>query len=249
MRIPVFSVSERGPSMSVCILLICFGFISAACFLHQSIRRSYAAAVLLKSLASTLFVITGICACSGSVKMASADILVLSGLIFGLLGDIWLGLRPVIPKEDSTFLYSGFSAFSVGHILFMIGLILGFGSASRPVFLILPFILAALASTGFMLLEKPMQLDYGQMRIVCFIYGFLLFAMLFTTGSLMLVHGFRSLTLNLFSGGAVLFVLSDLILSRSFFGKGHNRPADQIANILTYYAAQFLIAFSLLFLH
>lgn len=235
--------------MSVCILLICLGFLSAVCYLRQSVRRASVYAVLLKSLTSTLFVMTGLCACLASGSVSSADVLILSGLVFGLLGDIWLGLRPVFPREDSVFLYAGFGAFSVGHILFMIGLITGFGSSSRPLHLIIPFVLAGLSAVGFMMLEKPMKLDYGQMRAVCFFYGFLLFSMLFTAAGLALSHGFRNPTLDLFSAGALLFVLSDLILSRSFFGKGHDRPLDQISNIATYYAAQYLIAFSLLFLH
>ena len=54
--------------------------------------------------------------------------------------------------------------------------------------------------------------------------------------------------LNLFFIGAVLFALSDLVLSGTYFGVGKDRPADLIANYLLYYPAQYLIALSLLFL-
>jgi hypothetical protein len=48
--------------------------------------------------------------------------------------------------------------------------------------------------------------------------------------------------------GGVLFAVSDLVLSGTYFGKGHERPIDFILNYLTYYGAQFVIAFSLMFL-
>ena len=42
----------------------------------------------------------------------------------------------------------------------------------------------------------------------------------------------------------MLFAASDLILGGTYFGQGHNRPGDVIANHTLYYAAQFLIAVS-----
>ena len=52
---------------------------------------------------------------------------------------------------------------------------------------------------------------------------------------------------NFFAGG-ILFALSDLILSGTFFGEGKERSVDLILNYLTYYGGQFLIAFSLAWL-
>ena len=51
----------------------------------------------------------------------------------------------------------------------------------------------------------------------------------------------------LFVGG-VLFAVSDLILCGTYLGKGKERPVDLISNAVTYYAAQYIIAFSLFFL-
>ena len=49
-------------------------------------------------------------------------------------------------------------------------------------------------------------------------------------------------TLWLFFTGAVLFLISDLILSGTYFGTGKRRPKDVISNHIFYYAAQYLIA-------
>ena len=48
--------------------------------------------------------------------------------------------------------------------------------------------------------------------------------------------------------GGVLFVISDLILSGTYFGVGKNRPVDIITNHVSYYLAQFVIASSILFM-
>ena len=62
-----------------------------------------------------------------------------------------------------------------------------------------------------------------------------------------MLHGWHVTTLNLIFIGSILFALSDLVLSGTYFG-GKERPVDIILNYLTYYPAQFLIALSLLFL-
>jgi hypothetical protein len=78
--------------------------------------------------------------------------------------------------------------------------------------------------------------------------GARLFATVPVSGVLALLHAWRATTLDLFFGGAVLFAVSDLILSGTYFGRGKERPVDLLLNYLTYYPAQFLIAWSLLYL-
>ena len=48
--------------------------------------------------------------------------------------------------------------------------------------------------------------------------------------------------------GGILFAISDLVLSGTYFGEGKERPIDFILNYITYYGAQFTIAFSIMFL-
>ena len=93
--------------------------------------------------------------------------------------------------------------------------------------------------------EKPMKLNYGKMKVIVFVYGLLLFSMFGTAFSLYVLSGFKSLTLLLMSIGGCLFATSDLILSGTYFGKGKERAVDIATNVATYYAAQFIIAFSI----
>lgn len=108
------------------------------------------------------------------------------------------------------------------------------------------FALAALSAGLVAALEKPMKLVYGKMKPIVVIYGFLLFSTVFVSGGLLLVHGGKALML--FFIGSVLFALSDLVLSGTYFGVGKERPVDIASNYILYYAGQFLIALSLAFL-
>ena len=175
-------------------------------------------------------------------------IFVILGLLFGLLGDIWLDLKYVFPQADEPFTYAGFASFGVGHVLYCIGLLLQYAQAENPVFLWLPLLLALLSGLATAAMEKPMKLQYGKFKPVVAGYGVLLFATVLLSGSLALQQGWRTPTLNWIFAGSVLFAASDLILSGTYFGKGRERPVDLALNYLTYYPAQFLIAYSLLYL-
>ena len=63
-----------------------------------------------------------------------------------------------------------------------------------------------------------------------------------------IAHGFQAAPFNMILAGGVLFAISDLILSGTYFGIGKTRAVDLISNTVTYYAAQYLIAFSLIFI-
>ena len=98
------------------------------------------------------------------------------------------------------------------------------------------------------LLEKPMKMVYGKFKAITAIYGFVLAFMTFLSASLAIMNKFENMTLNFMFAGGVFFLISDLILSGTYFGEGKRRPVDVITNHTTYYAAQFLIAASLMFI-
>ena len=236
--------------MLLCMILTVLGALLLVLYLFEKIRKYSVRAAFLKSLVSILFVAVALCAfqASGRGRSPLVGIPVILGLVFGLLGDVWLDLKYVFPAEDDALTYSGFAVFGAGHILYLFGLIMGFCPQGQPGRLILPLILGVVLSLGNVFLEKPMKLRFGKMKPVVVAYGVLLFSAVLVSGSFALYYGWREKMLNLFFIGAVLFALSDLVLSGTYFGVGKDRPVDLIANYLLYYPAQYLIALSLLFL-
>ena len=232
------------------ILLLC-GAAALFFYLREKIRRYSVKAVLLKALVSTIFLAVAVYGSWRAAARGNASPLcpfVVLGLLFGLLGDVWLDLKYVFPEKDRPFTLAGFCVFGIGHVLSMLGMLLSYYPAGKPLYVIVPLALAVLLSLGNAVMEKPMKLHYGELKGTVIAYGAILFAMVLLAGSLALAHGWRERPLNLIFAGGILFAASDLILSGTFFGSGKERPIDLTLNYLTYYPAQFLIASALVFL-
>ncbi len=236
----------------LCYILCAVGAVLLVWYICEKIKARSLKAVFVKSAVSALFLAVGACGwylSSRSGSLSPTGIFVLLGLLCGLLGDLWLDLKFVFPEQDDPFTYVGMAAFGVGHILYIIALLLRFYPKGKPLYVIVPIVLAVAASAVNLLLEKPMRLRYGKMKPVVFTYGVLLFSALAISGSLAICCGWREPALNLFFAGMILFAVSDVILSGTYWGEGKDRPIDLALNYLTYYPAQYLIAVSLLFMH
>ena len=232
------------------LLLVC-GAVLLFVYIREKIRAYSVRAVLLKSVVSMLFIMVGVYGTWLSASKGSASLLcpfVVLGLLCGLLGDVWLDLKYVFPEKDEPFTYAGFCVFGVGHILYIIGMLLTCYPTGKPMTLIVPVLLALVLSIGNAVLEKPMKLIYGKFKPVVITYGVILFAMVLISGRLALHYGWAKTPLNLIFIGGVFFAISDLILSGTYFGTGRERPIDLALNYITYYTGQFLIASALVFI-
>ncbi len=58
---------------------------------------------------------------------------------------------------DPCFTYAGFCVFGIGHILYIVGMLLSYYPAGRPMTVIVPVLLALVLSIGNAVLEKPMK--------------------------------------------------------------------------------------------
>ena len=94
-------------------------------------------------------------------------------------------------------------------------------------------------------MEKPMKMDYGRFRPTCLAYAFVL--MTVASSSIAAAAATGRAVWIVMSTGSVLFLLSDLMLSATYFAQGKNTSAYVIANHALYYAAQFVIASSILY--
>ena len=235
--------------MAYWVLIVCAA-IALVQYVREKIKAYSLRAVLIKSVVSTLFIAVGVCGLHASAANAGGSpigVLVVMGLVCGLLGDIWLDLKYVFPEHDLPFTYAGFAVFGIGHVLYIAGMLARFYSPDRVAFVLVPIALGIVMSVVNAALEKPMKLDYGRMKPIVIAYGVLLFATMLLSGSLAWSYGWQEPALNLLFAGGVLFAVSDLVLSGTYFGTGHERPIDFVLNYFTYYPAQFLIATALMF--
>ena len=87
-------------------ILLCAGAIALVCYIREKLRAYSLKAVYLKTLVSALFLavgVTGAFRCAGAGKESLLCPFVLMGLLFGLLGDIWLDLKYVFPEKNESF--------------------------------------------------------------------------------------------------------------------------------------------------
>ena len=233
--------------MVTCIILIVLGAGALAFYLLEKCKRYSLKGVLIKTVVSLLFIVTALAATIQNPGHILNNFII-AGLILGLLGDIFLDLKYVYPNDDKPYTYAGFIVFGIGHILFIIGMMIQFFGNGNFLYFLIPVVGALLFSIINLLTEKPMGLAFKDLKVIVCIYAFIL-ALNPLTSLLLCIHtGWANPSIIMLFVGGILFAVSDLVLSKTYFGEGHEKPLDFILNYVTYYGAQFVIAFSLLFL-
>ena len=198
---------------------------------------------IFKTTTSILFVSIGIISYLYSRCDFNYFKLLIAGLSFSLLGDIFLLLK-LDTKNGSLnkmFIY-GLISFSVTHILYILAFT-HIGSF-EVIDLFVAIVLAALTIT---ILNRNKHIYFKNMFIPVCIYSFVIYLMAFETFKLAFFYpsGFSTfLTLM----GALLFLISDIILSFILFYDNPHKILHGL-NLSTYYIGQLLIASSLLFIH
>ena len=233
--------------MAICIILLALGAICLTLFLIEKVRKYSIKATLIKATTSFFFI--ALAAYSFYTHSEEAfGVYVICGLAMGLLGDIWLDFKYVFKEHERIFTFAGFICFAIGHVFYILGIAMTLAYPNLWYAYVAPIVFGLACGALVLLLEKPLKYKYGEYKTICFIYGTLLFTTLGTTLFLTVYHSFSVITYNMLFAGAALFAISDLILCGTYFGENRERPFDIISNGITYYAAQYLIAFSLFFL-
>lgn len=194
--------------------------------------------VFLKNVVSIFFIMTAIQGAMKNSEHYKYGLVIIVGLVFGMLGDIYLDQKWVYPDDKKQYLYAGFMAFGFGH-LFYISAMTKMAELELK-YLLIPLAVGIIVAVGNLLLEKPMKQNFGEYKVIVTIYGFILSFMAATAVMCAILTGKTAFIV--FAAGGVLFLISDLILSPMYFGEGKNTPINFILNHVTYYAGQYLIA-------
>lgn len=225
-------------------LALITGIAAAIFFLFVRVKRGGVPGTLAKSIPSFLFIVTACASLAANPDQYRYGLLIIPGLVCGILGDIWLDLKYAYPEDADTYLYAGFYSFFAGHLFFITAIFLHYSWS--PSTLLISLGLAVTAAVINIASGKPLGLDFGKFRMTCFIYSLSL--MMTTFSSIVAAYVTGATVWYIMSAGSILFFLSDIVLSGTYFGSGKGTPPYVIINHGLYYGAQFIIASSVLFL-
>ena len=224
--------------------LLIVGILATAVFLVLRVQRGGIAALYAKAVASLCFIATAIAATNENRLFLDFGSWMTFGLVFGLLGDVWLDLKWIYLQDKDSYLYSGFIFFLLGHVCFVTA-VFKVGPYT-PASLIVAFAAALVIAFVAILLEKLLKMHYGKFKWIVFLYSFMLALTMTMSMTLAVITGFEKMW-TVMSVGGLLFLLSDLVLSGMYFGEGKNTSFNVILNHTLYYAAQFIMAATVLF--
>ena len=215
-------------------MILCLAL--ALAFLKVEHEEKYGLAVVLKGLASLMFVIMGYLAYTRVNNVFNK--IFYYGLLCGMFGDILLNLRFVFPKQGQKIFLIGILTFLIGHILYLVGLL----KQIRHVWVWHCIILGALAAAALLAyIFKTMDIKPAFKIFGVFYLGAVFIMCALAIGLAIFSPMPRTIVYCL---GAILFTASDVILIFNTFS-GTTRFSLRITNILLYYLGQLLIAYSL----
>ncbi|MBR3312005.1 MAG: lysoplasmalogenase [Solobacterium sp.] len=206
-----------------------------AAFICMEKQEKYVPAVVLKGLASLCFVVLGMKLSPGT----SAAKMITAGLLLGCIADVLLNLRYVFQEKGQLVFLLGILVFLSGHIAYLLGIMRMAGN------FIICFVLALILTA---LLMKWIFARI-EAKTAFKIFG------IFYIGAVVLLNvcAFASLAktpsmfTGIFAAGALLFLVSDIVLILNTFGP-EQKFILRVTNLSLYYAGQILIALSLLYL-
>ena len=216
----------------ILIVLLIACAVLARIFLRAESSEEYVKAVVLKGLASLCFVAIGLI-CSPGTHVAA---MIIAGLIIGSIADVLLNLRMVFEEKGQLIFLVGIVVFLTGHIMYL--------AAVLP---LCPYKLACII-IGIVLTALLMVWIFSRVTAKP---AFKIFGVVYI-GAIMLLNcvavgnviAEQSAFNTVFAIGAVLFLVSDIVLILNTFGSEF-RQSLRNTNISLYYAGQLLISFSL----
>ncbi|MBR1811308.1 MAG: hypothetical protein IJ766_06645 [Clostridia bacterium] len=235
------------------IQLLVVGIVATIVFLILRIKKGGLPAAVAKTCASVLFILTGLASAMDAmpyfkkVVIGYANfnpwvLLYIAGLVCALLGDLFLDLKYVYLEDSDTHTYLGMVFFLATQIFYFIGAFNVFRWGSNLTYIYIAIAVTAIFELVILFGErKLLKVKFGKFKAISAVYsGALAFTTTFTI-CCAFATGFSTGALMM-AAGQVFFLISDLILSGTYFGVGKNTKKHVLWNHILYYLAQFLIA-------
>lgn len=216
-------------------ILIPVCLLVAALFMYQEKQEKYLSAMILKGLASLCFVIFGYLASDG----LSRGKLIVAGLILGCIADVLLNMRYVVKEKGQLVFLIGILVFLSGHIVYLAAVIPM--NTSLLLCVIIGVILTALIMMW--IFTKISAKKAFKIFGVFYIGAIVILNCVAIANCLNDPSAFNII----FASGALLFLISDIVLILNTFGS-KSRFSLRVINLSLYYIGQLLIAFSILYL-
>lgn len=207
----------------------------ACLFIAIERQEKYVPAVVLKGTASLCFVILGFLAS----KKGEGSGLIIAGLILGAIADVLLNLRYVFKEKGKLAFLAGILVFLSGHIAYLAAVFPD--CAHKLIIVIAAVILTALLMKWLFTMitaEKAFKI-FG----IVYIGAIVLLSCTAFANLIIEPSTFRLI----FFAGALLFLVSDIILIINTFGSV-SRFTLRVTNLILYYIGQIMIALSLMYL-
>ena len=200
---------------------------------------------ILKSISSLCYLLTAVFALISNPDGYTYGSLIIFGGALGLVGDILLDLKGLYKQDESVYLRGGFIFFLVGHIFYSAAIV--FQTRMKWWLVLLAIGISILISFGNNWSAKITKVHFGAYRKIVFIYVIFLSITMVLSIIAAITSGFEKKYV-LLTIGAICFTLSDAVLSSTFFGRGKDGSFYLFINHFLYYAGQYLIASSVLFM-
>ena len=226
-------------------VVLAIGIVVTGIFLALRVKEGGIKAMFTKAAASLCFIATALVAFSLNRDNFEYAILIIFGLVFSMLGDIWLDLKYVYKEQSDMFSFAGFGSFMVAHTFFIPAVLMGY-----DVYLWWHFVVDAITCLILVIntitMEKRDNLHYGKFKAITIVYTVFVMGTMLLSINGFVASGFKSVKYIVLILAGVLFALSDLVLAKIYFGDKNNSKYVLVNHIL-YYSAQFLFASSILF--
>jgi uncharacterized membrane protein YhhN len=223
-----------------------FGLVVTLIFCFQRSKGFSISNLMFKSVSSMCYLLTAVFALLSNPSAYIYGSLIIFGGALGLVGDILLDLKGIYPKDKKAYLNGGFLFFLVGHIFYTSAVV--YSLKIKAWIVAICAVVSIIIGVVTVLSANLMKVHYGAYRkIVCIYVAFLAMTTVTSIASVIVSHFAKGYVIMAI--GAVLFLLSDVILSNTFFGKNVKvKGFHYFINHFLYYAGQYLIAASVLFM-